>query len=366
MSVVSYLVDTSQGFLDDAAETQFGAVAATVGTMTTVGVTFVLILVCINMVFQYRAMDGKSAFWLGAKIVLIGIFAQNWTQFNLLSSAILNGIDSIAGSLIAAVGGGTPGPSGTYAEQFDLMIADFGNYLNAAGEELNWMAGAILSNLGVFLLSLLGALAAFLMVASRLMISLLLGLAPIMIFLTLFDVTKDYFARWLTAAVSFAIYPIIIAGVFSTITGVSTSLLGELGDPTAAPNIGALVPFFMMVLMAKGFIIATPFIVRAVSGNIMMPALSGGLGGSYAFGRAAFGSQQAVNRYLMGNASGAEYTALRARAMMGFSPMPTRPGYGGQKTQAPQPAYSQPASNTNAGQAPNYQAQIDRNKRIGR
>jgi type IV secretion system protein VirB6 len=364
MSVVSYLVDTAQGFLDDAAETQFGAVATTVGTITTLGVTLVLILVAINMVFQYRAMDGQTAFWLGVKIVLIGIFAQNWTQFNALTSSILNGIDSIAGSLIAAVGGGTPGPSGTYAEQFDLMIADFGNYLNAAGEELNWMAGAILSNLGVFLLSLLGALAAFLMVASRLMIALLLGLAPIMIFLTLFEVTKDYFARWLTAVVSFAMYPIIIAGVFSTITGVSASLLGELGDPTAAPNIGALVPFFMMVLMAKGFILATPFIVRAISGNIMMPAISGGLGGAYAFGRAAFGSQQAQHRYLMGGASGAEYAALRARAMVGVAPMPVRPGYG--QPSAQQPANTPANSSPNAGSAPNYQAQMDRNKRIGR
>ncbi|WP_306116300.1 type IV secretion system protein [Roseovarius sp. MMSF_3305] len=363
MSVVSYIVDQAQGFLDDAAETQFGAVAATVGTITTLGATLVLILVAINMVFQYRSMDGQSAFWLGVKIILIGIFAQNWTQFNALSSAILNGIDSIAGSLIAAVGGGAPGPSGTYAEQFDSMIADFGAYLNAAGEELNWMAGAILSNLGVFLLSLLGALAAFIMVASRLMIALLLGLAPIMIFLTLFDVTKDYFARWLTAVVSFAMYPIVIAGVFSTITGISASLLGELGDPAAAPNIGALLPFIMMVLMAKGFILATPFIVRAISGNIMMPAITGGLGGTYAFGRAAFGSQQARNRYLMGNASGAEYAALRARSMMGFGTMPER------RQPNPQqqvPANNQPQPNPNAGQAPNYQAQMDRNKRIGK
>lgn len=363
MSVVSFIVDEAQGFLDDSAETQFGAIAATVGTVTTVAVTLVLMLVAINMIFQYRSMDGRSALWLGFKIVMIGIFAQNWTQFNVLSSAILNGIDSIAGSLIAAVGGGAPGPSGTYAEEFDRMIARFGDYLNAAGEELNWMAGAILSNLGVFLLSLLGALAAFLMVASRLMIALLLGLAPIMIFLTLFDVTKDYFARWLTALVSFAMYPIIIAGVFSTITGVSTSMLGELGDPAAAPNIGALVPFFMMVLMAKGFILATPFIVRAISGNIMMPAISGGLGGSYAFGRALAGSQQAQSRYLMGNATGSEYAALRARSMMGLGEMPMRrPSVATQPAPASNPTQASPGS----GQAPNYQAQIDRNKRIGR
>ncbi|MAM24802.1 MAG: hypothetical protein CML55_05385 [Rhodobacteraceae bacterium] len=363
MSVVSYIVDEAQGFLDDAAETQFGAVGATVGTITTLGATLVLILVCINMVFQYRAMDGRTAFWLAVKIVLIGIFAQNWTQFNALSAAILNGIDSIAGSLIAAVGGGAPGPSGTYAEEFDRMIARFGDYLNAAGEELNWMAGAILSNLGVFLLSLLGALAAFLMVASRLMIALLLGLAPIMIFLTLFEVTKDYFARWLSAVVSFAMYPIIIAGVFSTITGVSTALLGELGDPTAAPNIGALVPFFMMVLMAKGFIIATPFIVRAVSGNIMMPAISGGLGGAYTFGRSAFGSQQAQNRYLMGGATGSEYAALRARAMTGIAPMPERRYFGAAPNQ---PIANTPQNPADTGAAARYQAQLERNKRLNR
>jgi type IV secretion system protein VirB6 len=79
-------------------------------------------------------------------------------------------------------------------------------------------------------------------------------------------------------------------------------------------------------LMAKGFIVATPFIVRAISGNIMMPALSGGLGGSYGFARAAMGNQQAYNRYLVGGASGAEYAALRARQMFGVQQMPQRPG----------------------------------------
>ncbi|MEP3921118.1 type IV secretion system protein [Ascidiaceihabitans sp.] len=351
MSVTRYLVETAEGFLEDAAETQFGAVAATVGTITTVAVTLVLILIAINIVFQYRSMDGRTAFWLGVKIALIGLFAQNWTQFNSFATAVLNGIDSIAGSLIASVGGGSPGPSGTYAEEFDIMLAAMGEYLNAAGEEMSWFAGAMLSVVGVLILAILGGIAAFLVIFSKILIALLLGLAPIMIFLTLFEVTKDYFARWLSALVSFAMFPIILAGVFSIITGVSRSLLTELGDPAAAPNIGALLPFFMMILMAKGFILATPFIVRAISGNIMMPAMSAGIGGTYAFGRAAFGSQQAQNRYLMGSATGAEYAGLRARAAVGVAAMPTRPG-GSQ-----QPANSPP---------PDYQAQMDRNKRIGR
>ena len=318
MSVITYFVETSQGYLDTAAETQFGSVAATVGTLLVLGTTLVVILVLLNMIYQYKAMDGRTAFWFAVKIGLIGIFATNWVQFNAVSSAILAGIDSIAGALVASVGGGSPGPSGTFAEEFDDLIAALGDYLNAAGSELNWMAGAMLDIVGVLLLSILGGLAAFILVASRLMIALLIGIAPVMIFLTLFEVTKDYFARWLSALLSFAMYPIVVAGVFATITGVSSALINELGDPEGASNIGALIPFFMMVLMAKGFIIATPFIIRAISGNIMMPALSGGLGGGYSFARAAMGSQQAYNRYLIGGASGAEYAALRARRFFGL------------------------------------------------
>jgi len=320
VSVVAYFVDTAETFLDDAAQTQFGSVASTVGTVIILAATLLVVLVFINMAFQVRSMDGRTAFWLALKITLVGIFATNWVQFNAFTDAILNGIDSVAGALVASVGGGTPGPSGTFAEEFDNLIASLGEYLNAAGAELNWMAGAMLDILGVFMLSLLGGLAAFILVASRLMIALLIGLAPIMIFLTLFEVTKDYFSRWLSALISFSIYPIVVAGVFATITGVARSLLTRLGDPTDATNIGALIPFFMMILMAKGFIVATPFIVKAISGNIVMPALTSGMGGAYAFGRAAAGSQQAYNRYGVGAASGAEVAAIRGRQVMGLQP----------------------------------------------
>ena len=108
MSVVTYFVETSQGYLDTAAETQFGSVAATVGTLLVLGTTLVVILVFLNMIYQYKAMDGRTAFWLAVKIGLIGVFATNWVQFNALSAAILAGIDSIAGALVASVGGGTP------------------------------------------------------------------------------------------------------------------------------------------------------------------------------------------------------------------------------------------------------------------
>ena len=317
MSIVTFIVEEADGFLIDAAETQFGALASTVGAVMVVTMTILVVLVFINMAFQVRSMDGRTAFWLAIKLALVGLFATNWAEFNLFSTAILNGIDSIAGSLVTSVGGGTPGPSGTFAEEFDEVIRRFAEYLNGIGDEMNWVAGGFMSVVGTVLLSLLGGLAAFFLIAARLMIALLIGLAPIMIFLTLFEVTKDYFARWLSALISFAIYPIIIAGVFATIIGVSNSLIARLASADAIGTIGAIVPFFMMVFMAKGFILATPFLVRAISGNIVMPALSSGLGGAYGFGRGFAGSQQVVARQQYGTATYPELIGLKGRAMAG-------------------------------------------------
>lgn len=359
MAIVTYFVETASGYLDSAAETQFGAVAETVGTTITVAATLVVILVFVNMLLQVRPIDARTSFWLLVKITLVGVFATNWAQFNYLADAILTGIDSISGSLVASVGGGAPGPSGTFAEEFDLLIEELGDYLNAAGSSLNWMAGALLDTLGVVLLSVLGALAAFIMVASRLLITLMVGLAPIMIFLTLFEATKDYFTRWLSSLISFALYPVVVAGVFATIVGVADSLRTRLGDPADAESIGALIPFFMMVLMAKGFLLAIPFIVRSISGNVVMPAMTSGMGGSYEFARAAMGSQMARRRVGVGSASGAEIAGVRTRdavvrAGTVLSAMPSRP------------SASSSANPASTGTAQKLQRMKDRADRLGK
>lgn len=361
MSIVTFFVETADNYLEDAAETQFGAVASTVGTVLIVSMTLLVILVLINMALQVHSIDGRTAFWLAVKLVLVGIFATNWAQFNSFSTAILNGIDSLAAALVASVGGGVPGPSGTFAEAFDGIIERFAEYMNTIGDGMHWMTGAVMGVVGTVMLSLLGGLAAFFLIAARLMIALLIGLAPIMIFLTLFDATKDYFARWLSALISFAIYPVVIAGVFATIIGVSNSLIAELADPSGVSTIGAILPFFMMVFMAKGFIIATPFLVRAISGNIVMPALSGGLGGAYSFGRAAMGSQQAYNRYRVGTASTSEYAALRGRQALGLQPMqPSRSGNVPANLSAP----VNPSPPQSTGTGARMEAQLARAQRI--
>ena len=103
-----------------------------------------------------------------------------------------------------------------------------------------------------------------------------------MIALSLFDATKDFFHRWVSTTISYAFYPIVITAMFSTVVGMANSLLAQLGGANSATNIGSLVPFFVMVFLAKGFFAATPLIVRGlfntdgVKGRARIGALTAG------------------------------------------------------------------------------------------
>lgn len=307
MGVVTYFVSTADGFLDGAAQSQFQSIAATVATIGTAACTLVVILVFLNLIFGFRQYDSRMLLWLCIKMVLIAIFAQSWTQFDSFASAVLDGIDSIAGALVASLGGGEPGASGTFAEEFDILIEEMTDYLEAISDNMNWMVGAAIYSLGVLLLSILGGIAAFITIFARVLLVFMLALAPIMIFLTLFEATKDYFTRWVSTTASFALYPVVVAGIFATIVGVGQQLMASLGDPANSENLGGLIPFFMLVLMSKAFILATPFIVRSISGNVVMPAMQAvspqGVGG---FTSGLANTQGSQNRAKIGGRSGAE------------------------------------------------------------
>lgn len=182
------------------------------------------------------------------------------------------------------------------------------------------MRGAAITSMGTAMMGIVGALAGGVLIFSKIMLALLIGLAPIMIATSIFEATKDYFHRWLSNLVSYAMFPLVISGVMATIIGMANSLVSRMGDPTEADSIGALLPFFAMVFMATGMIAAIPFIVKGLSGNIMMaaaPSMTGAAASLFSQGRAGasglFNTRGYQARYEAGRASAAEMAGAGAR-----------------------------------------------------
>lgn len=268
MGMVQFIVDAADQGLDTIAGSQFDAIASGMGSAILLMMTLAIIFLFINMSLQIRPISGADMFHLLVKIVLIQIFAFNWVQFNQVSGGIIDGIDNVAGLIIGSIAGDTGTGTAFFAARFDQLTNDLSAYANQIGAQLNWMAGALMSVLLVVLLSLLGGVAALIMVLAKMVATLLLGIAPIMIALSLFKVTEDYFKRWLAALVSWSLYPVVIAGVFSVIFGLIDLLQAELGDATDISSIGMALPFLMVVFLSFALVLFIPGIVRTLSGDI--------------------------------------------------------------------------------------------------
>lgn len=323
MGFVTWMVGMADGALDSAAESSFGALAGAMGMMIMLASTLLIILVLVSFALQTRSMDGRAAVLLLARLVLINAFALNWVQFNAVSSAIIDGLDQLGGAMVGAMGGSGPEGALGFAEAFDILMSEFANYLNAATTEMGWMAGAMITGLGTAIMGIIGALAGGVLIFSKIMLTLMIGLAPVMIAASIFELTKDYFHRWLSSLVGYAMYPLIIAGVMSTIIGMAESMMDQLGDPSDAGSIGALLPFFAMVFMAAGMIAAIPLIVKSLSGNVMMaasPSMVGAAGGMLLQARSGaaglFNTRGYQSRYETGRAGAAELAGASTRRVL--------------------------------------------------
>jgi type IV secretion system protein VirB6 len=266
MGIVTFITEAADQALATVAASQFAAVAGAVGSTIMIASTLAILLLFINMALQMRPMASSEMLTLLFKITLIGMFAMDWVRFSEVSTAIIESLDAIAGSIVASITGQTA--TGGYAAQFDDMIAELANYANAIGQNLNWMTGALMDALMTCFLAVLGAVAAVVLVLAKMVMALLIGLAPVMIGCSLFRVTHDYFHRWLSALLSWSLYPLVIASVFSLVFGLVSVMQTKLGDATAITHIGAAIPFLAVMLLSLVMVLFIPAIVRTLSGDI--------------------------------------------------------------------------------------------------
>ena len=116
------------------------------------------------------------------------------------------------------MGGGGAGAT-HFAAEFDQTIENFSQYLNAVGSNLNWIAGAMAGALGAFVPGVIGALCGLVLIFAKIMLTFMLGIAPVMIGLSMFEATKDYFHRWLSSTLSYAAHSTEEGHLFHAIVG---------------------------------------------------------------------------------------------------------------------------------------------------
>lgn len=258
------------GVLDGVAEQQFGEVAAQLGSTGQVLATIMVILMLINFGLQTIPMTQGAVLITSLKMVLLAGFFQNWNQFNSVANAVFNVFDGVSAALVNSVVSGSgevlDGPR-SFAASFDAILAQVADYANVTAGRLN-ILGSVINGIVWVLMAIFSSVVALLMVGSRLIITLLIGLAPLAILCTMFSWSKGYFERWLSALVSFSFYPVVTAAVFATVIGLLGTVIDLVGDPVEITSIGQITPIMAVLCLSTLLAAMVPMIVSAITGNI--------------------------------------------------------------------------------------------------
>lgn len=280
MAIVTWMVESSDSFLDGIAETTFGSLIGAAGTLGAIMASLAVILVAVNALLQFRSVDAGQSIALMVKLAVISILALNWSQFNLITDAVESAINAIAGQIIGSVGGDPGVGALDFAGRFDDFL-DYQTLIsNTAIENMNWVGGGVWGVVSAFLLGITAALAGAVIVFAKIMLTVYIGIAPIMLLLLIFKVTSDYFQNWLSGLVSYMLYPLIMAAIFSIVFGLTEGIIERIGNVASVTSIGQLLPFVVMIFLTIFGVILVPMIVRQISGNISLATPMAGAAGA--------------------------------------------------------------------------------------
>lgn len=270
MGLVELIYTYATDALSSVSEAQFGQMVALVGGTGQTLAIIVAIITLINMGTQTVPASAAASVMLLVKITFIAMFLQNWSQFNAVAESILDLLDRAAGAMVAsfvADSGATLTTPRTFARAFDDLMADVSNYFNVTAGRMN-ILGSVISGIMWLLAGLFSIAAAVLMVGSRIVITLCIGLAPLAILCTLTSFTKNYFEKWLSFTITMALVPVVIAGVFATILGIATHILEQVGDADSITSLGAVIPVLGVLIMSIAMASMVPIIVTGISGSV--------------------------------------------------------------------------------------------------
>lgn len=299
MKIVEYITTTAESFLTDVARSTFLSLVTASGTLVGYMAVLAVSLVGINMMMQLRPISWPSAIGLMIKLALIGIFAWNWNQFWNVANAIIKAIEALAAQILDSAGsywGGSTIADGFGAAIDHVIVKMSEASTNIASEFGGWLMGGLIGFACTVGLVIIGALATVGIIFPKVVITVLLGLAPIAIAMTLFDNTKNYFERWASSCVSWALYPIFIASIFSIMIGMGNKMISDIGTDTFG-SIGAFIPFLMLEALIGLCVFLLPMLVSSVSGNLQQIGVvaaarlgTGALGSMASAGMQSFGA----------------------------------------------------------------------------
>ncbi|WP_341235863.1 type IV secretion system protein [uncultured Sulfitobacter sp.] len=238
----------------------FEIVAGSVVPVFQVAAVLVVALTGINLAIQAIPMTVPNGISLMLRIVVVAIFLTSFNNFFAVYDAITEAPSRFGATILEAVTGGGvadlyDGLDNLYSESLDV-----GNAISANG---SYLAGAIAGVVMFLISALMATISIIVIAAAKLMIGVLIIIAPLAIVSTMFKQSAPFFEAYVKLALGFALVPMLAAAMAGFT--IATAVAVTPSDMSTVETIGDMVSFIVVMMLGAGLMLMVPSIAQSLA-----------------------------------------------------------------------------------------------------
>jgi type IV secretion system protein VirB6 len=226
-----------------------------------------------EMIYGRAPLTAGAFIWRVVRIAIIYSLAFGWGDFStIVVATFTQSADGVASAVCTGVGGSNCGTSEasvsstlstllTNAMNAGKTIASSGGYGAAIG--LSLLAIVLMIATVIFV-----AIAILYVLAGKIALFILLGLAPLFIAMALFDFSSALFTGWLRTCAQYSLVPVIVYGILGfllTLMNQTITNLGTITDVSSAMTYVA--PFLILCVVGAAMLPMSLTIAASIAGG---------------------------------------------------------------------------------------------------
>ena len=267
MGLVTDILNTLDESVKSTGQALFENTAGALGPIWTIMLTFLLLLIGMNMAMGVYRMSAKESLAIATRIFLVYLFAFSWPNFSTFYEALTQASGNLALSFFDVVSG----QSGGVNTVMDNLTIRMGEATDGVLKSMGSIARGVLGAFFYVVLAFLMAAYILIVGFAKIMIAFLLGVAPLAMIFTIFERTKPLFEAWLSSFVSYLMYPIAASAVVAAVVAMAAE---QYRDQASVDNVAGILGFLVVIFVGIYALLKIPEAAQNITGQMRLASIA--------------------------------------------------------------------------------------------
>ena len=269
MEFITIIIELIDDRVTQVAENTFERLASVLTGGLEILAVLLIVLYGINVLFRFTEFSFPQLIGIMIRIGAIYMFLFSWENFNIIYSAGTSLFDTLGNTVRNFVAGDAAAGSEEAARGMFFILS---NIIDAVVTGRAILTRAIVAGLLFAVLGLLAVVYILVVAYAKMLLAVLIAIAPLMGFFLLFQRTRSMFEAWLAAVFGYLIYPVAIGGVIGTIAGLLVHInTGESG----IQDLRSVLGFITVAGLGIKMLADVPSIASSLTGQFNLGSMSG-------------------------------------------------------------------------------------------